>query len=96
MINLLHYYRVQLFNMETIGEPECMRWSVNGQLHRENGPAVKYDDGTKYWYRYGNLHRLDGPAIERADGDKEWWINGKRQYYLMSEGKSNTNQLLLA
>jgi hypothetical protein len=46
-------------------------------LHREDGPAIEYASGSKYWYRDGLLHREDGPAIERADGDKSWWRDGK-------------------
>ena len=47
------------------------------QLHRENGPAVEYADGTKCWYQKGLLHRTDGPAIEYSDGDKFWYQNDK-------------------
>ena len=25
-------------------------WWLNGQLHREDGPAIEYDDGTKEWW----------------------------------------------
>ena len=25
-------------------------WRINGKLHREDGPAVEYPDGTKLWY----------------------------------------------
>ena len=46
-------------------------------LHRENGPAVEYADGDKYWFINGKEHREDGPAIEKANGDKFWFINGK-------------------
>ena len=54
------------------------RWyNEQGELHREDGPAVEYLNGTKEWYLNGRLHRLDGPAIEYADGYKEWWLNGK-------------------
>ena len=49
-----------------------------GELHREDGPAIERDDGTKQWWRNGKLHRLDGPANEWADGNKEWWVNGQR------------------
>jgi hypothetical protein len=48
---------------------------LNGKLHREDGPAVKYSDGTKGWYLNGNLHREDGPAIEKANGYKSWYLN---------------------
>ena len=49
----------------------------NGKLHREDGPAYEYADGTKEWYINGKLHRLDGPAIEYANGSKEWYLNDK-------------------
>lgn len=47
-------------------------------LHREDGPAVEYTDGSKEWWVNEKLHREDGPATEYADGTKEWWLNGKR------------------
>ena len=25
-------------------------WYKNDKLHRENGPAIEYFDGSKYWY----------------------------------------------
>ena len=28
-------------------------WRLNGELHREDGPAVEFDDGDKYWYLNG-------------------------------------------
>ena len=54
------------------------RWCKDAKcevLHRENGPAVEYADGSKIWYQNGQLHRTDGPAIDRANGHKEWWQN---------------------
>jgi hypothetical protein len=54
---------------------EC--WCLNGELHREDGPAVTYSDGTKYWYRNGKFHREDGPAIIYTDGTEWWYLNGK-------------------
>ena len=48
-----------------------------GELHRENGPAVEYADGTKCWHQKGLLHRTDGPAIEYSDGGKFWYQNDK-------------------
>jgi NTP pyrophosphatase (non-canonical NTP hydrolase) len=47
-----------------------------GDLHREDGPASVWGDGSKEWWVNGRRHRKDGPAIERANGDKEWWLNG--------------------
>jgi hypothetical protein len=51
-----------------------------GEYHREDGPAIEWATGDKYWYLNDELHRVDGPAIERANGDKEWWLNGQRLY----------------
>ena len=46
------------------------------QLHRLDGPAVEYADGTKFWYKNEKLHRLDGPALEYSNGTKAWYQNG--------------------
>jgi hypothetical protein len=47
-----------------------------GQLHRTDGPAYEYADGSKSWYLNGVRHRTDGPAIERDGGFKSWYLNG--------------------
>jgi hypothetical protein len=52
-------------------------WYLNGELHREDGPAVEYPDGTKHWFLNGEYHCEDGPAFEYADGTKMWYLNGK-------------------
>jgi hypothetical protein len=54
--------------------------------HRIDGPAVKYDDGSKVWYVDGQPHRLDGPAFESADGTKSWYVNG---IFIFSLSRSN-------
>ena len=76
-----------------------------GQYHREDGPAVEYTDGSKFWYQNGMLHREDGPAIERANGTKKWykndirhrtdgpaieWVNGTKEWWV--NGKEYTKQ----
>jgi hypothetical protein len=53
------------------------RWYLNDKLHREDGPAFEYANGTKWWYLNGEHHREDGPAIEyHPDGSKYWYLNG--------------------
>jgi len=49
----------------------------NQEPHREDGPAIEYNDGNKHWYINGIRHRTDGPAIEYYDGTKEYYVNGK-------------------
>ena len=51
---------------------------LNDKCHRDDGPAVEYPNGTKYWYRNDKLHRDNGPAIEYPDGTKYWYRNDKR------------------
>ena len=46
-------------------------------LHREDGPAIVYANGSKSWYINGKCHREDGPAIVYASGSKTWYLNGK-------------------
>ena len=53
-------------------------WHLNGELHREDGPACEFASGHKFWYLNGELHREDGPAIEYSNGTKEWYLNGMR------------------
>ena len=63
-----------IFSINEFGDKE---WYLNGNLHREDGPAVEYISGTKYWYINGLLHREDGPACEYFHGIKEWYYQGK-------------------
>ena len=51
--------------------------NANGDLHRENAPAIERADGAKEWWINGRLHREDGPAGEMANGDKHWYQNSK-------------------
>ena len=53
-------------------------YNLEGQLHREDGPAVEYKNGDKSYYMNGKRHREDGPAMEYVDGYKSYYINGNR------------------
>ena len=53
-----------------------------GKLHRVDGPAVEYYDGSKQWYFEDKFHRVDGPAVEYVDGSKEWYINNKQVFHV--------------
>ncbi len=55
---------------------ECYYY-INGLLHNEHGPAVEWEDGSKFWYTKGIRHRENGPAAEWGDGIKEFYLNGK-------------------
>ena len=52
-------------------------YNNKGELHRDDGPAAIYPNGTEFWLKNGSLHRDDGPAVIRADGSKEYFLNGE-------------------
>lgn len=52
-------------------------WRMNGELHREDGPAMIHHDGDEGWYFEGKEHRTDGPAWSTREG-LEWYQHGKR------------------
>jgi hypothetical protein len=47
----------------------------NGELHREDGPAMEHNNGYKFWYINDLLHREDGPAVVHPSGSKSWYLN---------------------
>jgi len=53
-------------------------WFKENKIHREDGPAVEYDDGSKIWLVNGVIHREDGPAVEFISGTKIWYKDGER------------------
>ncbi len=53
-------------------------WTLDCKIHRDDGPAIEWFDGTKHWYLNGLLHRDNGPAREWNDGTKAWFLNGLR------------------
>lgn len=54
------------------------RWKLQGDLHRDDGPAAIYTNGMEIWYRYGIYHRVGGPAIIRPDLGEYWYQYGAR------------------
>ena len=52
-------------------------YNEHDQLHRTDGPAIVYANGSQLWYFNGKRHRLDGPAVIDPDGDQSWYFNGE-------------------
>jgi hypothetical protein len=51
----------------------------NGVIHREDGPAETWDDGSEFYLTNGKYDRKGGlPAKNYADGTKEYYENGER------------------
>ena len=65
-------YTVKVYN-------DKIKWYLKGKLHREDGPAVEYNDGYKEWFIDGEqlteeefnarLNSCNGKVIE-VDGKK--------------------------
>src|SRR6056297_1456176 len=61
------------------GQKEYEYYYLNGEYHRENGPAFQwwYENGQKQYESYylnGKRHRENGPAYQ-------WWYeNGQKEY----------------
>tara|TARA_R110000868_G_scaffold9620_1_gene47508 strand:- start:17716 stop:18168 length:453 start_codon:yes stop_codon:yes gene_type:complete len=53
------------------------QWTLNGQLHRLDGPAEDHVNGAyERWWCNGLLHRLDGPARIYSNGSRQWYVDG--------------------
>jgi len=60
-----------------VAHEQVVRWyNEEGIIHRDEGPALEWKNGHKYWYQKGLLHRDNGPAIEDTDGSKSWYQKG--------------------
>lgn len=66
-----------VIKMKIIIEDKKVWRNEKGELHREDGPAIEYNDGAKSWWVNGKRHRENGPAIIFADGSRQWYIDGK-------------------
>jgi hypothetical protein len=47
------------------------------QLHRDEGPALIFNNGIEAWFQNGLQHRYDGPAETHPDGTQRWYIHGQ-------------------
>ena len=52
-------------------------WYINGERHREDGPAMIYNSGVQLWFKHGKKHRLNEPAVIYSKTQQEWWVDGK-------------------
>ena len=52
----------------------------NGDVHRENGPAIYNKNGLEVWATNNKPHRVNGPAVVYCNGMKEYYLNGVVTY----------------
>jgi len=46
-------YEIHRKNKPAIEHKYCKSWYIDGKKHRDDGPAVEYGNGYKYWYLNG-------------------------------------------
>ncbi len=73
-----HYNEHNLQDGSYVDSRGSVCYIKDGELHREDGPAIEWSSGRKVWYKNNKVHREDGPAVEWGDCGEEWWINDKR------------------
>ena len=56
-----------------------------GQVSRDDGPALEYAEGIREWFKNGLRHRENGPAIIWDDGFCLYYLNDnlyfKKEYW---------------
>ena len=62
----------------TRSEVRTTVFNSDRQVHCDNSPAIRHDNGTDTYYHNGKKHRIDGPAIICSNGDKMWYNNGRK------------------
>jgi hypothetical protein len=69
----------------TVKHRDHQAWYLDGDYHREDGPAYLGNSGLQSWWLYGKRHRIDGPALIRSKDHKrpslpnqEWWYHGQK------------------
>jgi hypothetical protein len=56
-------------------------WRLNGNFHRDYGPATKAANGSEFWYKDNFCHRDDGYAMDRRHGESVWALSGVRKSF---------------
>jgi len=68
----MQYIRMRERSLRYYMDPMCKI------LHRDEGPAVTYNNGCVEFWNLGVLHNSDGPAIVTKNGKKVYYLFGKR------------------
>lgn len=59
---------------------EYVYFVLDESLHRDDGPAVIWNDGGVEYWQNDKLHREDGPAVIDKDGSVRYWLNNIKYY----------------
>lgn len=67
-------------------------------IHREDGPAIIWDDGSKFWYYDGVNHNENGPSAIYRTGKVYWHYHGMHlefDEWCVTTGKTSEDKLVL-
>ncbi len=67
------YEKNEFGSIFTDGDGNKFWYDLEGNFHREDGPAIEFASGSKVWRIHGKMHREDGPAVEYVRGGKYWY-----------------------
>lgn len=67
----------QMCQKREIEPTPALFWCKNGNIHREDGPAVIWSSG-EIWRQNNLKHRLNGPAVIQHNGSVEWYIKNEK------------------
>ena len=90
-------------------EAGTIKWYQCDILHREEGPAVEYLDGSKEWWLSGKLNRVEwsngakfwykDDEFHREDGPAIVYSNNEKEWYLndvkLTEAEFNERTAIL-
>jgi len=63
-------------------------WNAEGWLHRTDGPALIWEEGSEGWYIDGRLHRDGGPALDIKGYEAiRAFTNGRPRYLAIWEDR---------
>jgi hypothetical protein len=68
-------------------------YNKQGQIHREDGPAIIFHKGGTMWLINGKYHREDGPAVVYSHGGVSFYLNNIR--YLEQEWEQELTKIKL-
>lgn len=68
---------VHRIDKPAITQTDFEAWYLDGELHREDGPAVVDQVGSQSWFLKGQRHREGGPARTSMYGEQYWYQNNK-------------------
>lgn len=74
---IFNYYIHLIKEAMTYGKVSSRWLNNNGEVHRDNGPAIVLSNGDTYYYKNGEIHRDYAPAVITRDYAC-YWQNGEK------------------